>query len=187
VVIQVQVFTQVITILTTVPAVIPAAGSSTVTCINNVVAPVVPSVTDNCGECNYSRSTRNYWFSILAVERLPTQYPFTDCAGVTQNWVYTYTVSAQHLHYCCGIIHRGLFDDVVAPALPSVTDNCGNVLNTWHHRVITGTGTCGANDYLLIFRYRLCRSDAELDLYLYGKCSNPYITSSGCSSRGLYY
>jgi hypothetical protein len=71
---------------------LPAAGSTTVDCIADVAAPVVPAVIDNCGT-TLTPGAPVISGTAACGGTITYTYPFTDCAGVTQNWVYTFTVN----------------------------------------------------------------------------------------------
>ncbi|NVO21625.1 MAG: T9SS type A sorting domain-containing protein, partial [Bacteroidetes bacterium] len=110
----------------------PAAGGSTVSCPSaSLVAPVPPTVLDNCGRilshgagvpgttptCN---GTKTWTFT------------YTDCAGVNYNWVYTYTVtysgglaapSAGVTTVSCPSASQ------VAPATTDILDACGRTVS----------------------------------------------------------
>ncbi|UTN03422.1 gliding motility-associated C-terminal domain-containing protein [Flavobacterium bizetiae] len=107
--------------------VMPANAGTTVACASLIVTPTVPEVKDNCG---------NVLTPTLVISPTPQcngdvtyTYTFTDCAGNTYDWVYTYTietvdfvmpVNAGTTVACASLI--------VAPTVPEVRDNCGNVL-----------------------------------------------------------
>jgi hypothetical protein len=56
-------------------------------------------------------------------------YTYTDCAGNTDDWTYTYTI--EYIPFPAIESTTATFDcvdDIVMPTLPEVKDNCGNVL-----------------------------------------------------------
>jgi gliding motility-associated-like protein len=69
----------------------PANQGSTVACAAAIVAPTVPTVTDNCG------TTLTPSAAVISVTptcegNVTYTYKFTDCEGNTHDWVYTYTI-----------------------------------------------------------------------------------------------
>ncbi|MEE3485474.1 MAG: hypothetical protein VZQ98_14285, partial [Bacteroidales bacterium] len=122
------------TITLTVPDNITITGSnsSTVDCPADAVAPHtvdgrMPSVTDACGKNISSNYTLKTNASPIACRgTMSYVYTFTDCAGHTMDWTYTYTISAPQVtlpsqgsqEVPCAI-------DAVKPGAPALQDNCG--------------------------------------------------------------
>ncbi|MBC5834521.1 gliding motility-associated C-terminal domain-containing protein [Flavobacterium bernardetii] len=149
----------------------PVNGSSTVGCITDVVAPIVPTVTDNCGNILTP--------SAPVVSAPPTcngtiayTYTFTDCEGNTHDWVYTYTIdSADFTMPANAASTVACPADVLAPTLPTVTDACGNTLTPSAPVVsalptcegtVTYTYTfadCGGNTHDWIYTYSIERAN----------------------------
>ena len=106
----------------------PANQGSTVSCAALVVAPIVPVVTDNCGN-TLTASAPVVSTTPVCEGDVTYTYTFTDCEGNTHDWVYTYTIERldftmpanQGSTVSCASL-------VVAPIVPVVTDNCGNTL-----------------------------------------------------------
>jgi P2-related tail formation protein len=121
---------------------LPAAGSTTVDCIADVAAPVVPAVVDNCGT-TLTPGAPVISGTAACGGTITYTYPFTDCAGVTQNWVYTFTVNPPTFTLpAAGSTTVDCIADVAAPVVPAVVDNCGTTL-TPGAPVISGTAACG--------------------------------------------
>ena len=75
------------------PTVTMPQGSSTVACPAAATAPTVPTVTDNCGRTLTPGAPVVSPDPVCAGTKTYT-YTFTDCAGQSYQWVYTYTISA---------------------------------------------------------------------------------------------
>ena len=111
------------------PAVtMPASGSSTVACPAAATAPTVPTVTDNCGRTLTPGAPVVSPDPVCAGTKTYT-YTFTDCAGQSYQWVYTYTISAPTVTMPAGFFNCFLScTGCYAPTVPTVTDNCGRTL-----------------------------------------------------------
>ena len=148
----------------------PAGGSSTVACPADAVAPTVPTVLDNCnrpltvGTCDLGADP------VCAGTKTYT-YTFTDCAGQTYQWIYTYTISAPVVTMPAGGSSTvACLADAVAPAVPTVLDNC-NLPLTVGTPVIQCRSCLRRNKDLYLHLYRLCRSDLSVDIHLYHQCT----------------
>ena len=71
----------------------PAGGSSTVACVANATLPTPPAVLDNCSR-PLSVSAGVPGADPACAGTKTWTFTYTDCAGVTYPWVYTYTISA---------------------------------------------------------------------------------------------
>ncbi len=131
----------------------PASTSGTVQCWSNAVPPALPVFHDVCGN--------NVPAGIAAISGTADanddcsgtviyDYPFTDCAGLTTHWIYTYTL----LHTTPPSQFGGpvsvastvqCFSDAVPPTLPVFHDVCGNVVMPTLPPVITGTAVSNAS------------------------------------------
>src|SRR5688572_31842602 len=106
----------------------PPAGSSTVACPAEAVAPTPPIVLDNCG--------RTLTASAPVVSPDPAcagtkryTYTYTACDNTTFTWVYTYTISAPVVTMPApGASTVACPAHAVPPTVPLVTDNCGRTL-----------------------------------------------------------
>jgi gliding motility-associated-like protein len=129
----------------------PANTGSTVACPSAVVAPTVPTVTDNCG--------RALAVSGPVISAAPacsgTQtytYTFTDCAGVTYPWVYTYTIEAPVVTMPSNEGSTVACPSaVVAPIVPTVTDNCGRALAVSAPAISAAPACSGIQTYTYTF------------------------------------
>jgi hypothetical protein len=122
---------------TTPPAEVggPVATASTVECLADAVPPALPAVEDVCG---VALSAPNPVITDipdpLTCEGTRTyQYTYTDCAGLTFVWTYTYTIEYSTPPSEVGnpVPTASTVEceaDAVAPLLPVVEDVCGNVL-----------------------------------------------------------
>lgn len=119
----------------------PAAGSSTVACVAEAVAPTAPTVVDNCGRALTAVLTNTDADPACSGTKAYT-YTYTDCTGTPYTWTHTYTISAPMVTMPAnGLSTVACPSDVVAPTVPTVTDNCGNVL-TPSAAVISQEPTC---------------------------------------------
>ncbi|MDR2085211.1 MAG: T9SS type A sorting domain-containing protein [Bacteroidales bacterium] len=109
-------------------------GTQTVTCISDIIAPTayIPTVVDVCGNTLTAQ--------LISADETPNpltcngtkvyRYRYTDCAGNTADWTYTYTVDMPGFTIGVpgGTATVDCVDDIVVPTayLPVVTDYCGN-------------------------------------------------------------
>ncbi|MBP8238810.1 MAG: hypothetical protein KAX50_02540, partial [Saprospiraceae bacterium] len=106
----------------------PAPGSSTVSCLSAAVPPSPPNVTDNCGRALTPSGPVASPDPACSGTKTYT-WTYTDCAGNTYNWVYTYTISAPTVSLPApGSSTVSCVSATVPPVPPNVTDNCGNPL-----------------------------------------------------------
>lgn len=108
----------------------PANQGSTVACPSAATAPTPPAVNDNCGR---ALSVTGPVVNPATVNCSGTQtytWTYTDCAGNTFPWVYTYTISPPVVSMPANTSSNvACLSAIVAPTPPSVTDNCGRLLN----------------------------------------------------------
>src|SRR5512145_2839387 len=102
--------------------------ASTVDYITDAVAPTPPTVNDECG---------NALTPVMTVGADPTcegtkvyTFTYTDCAGNTADWTYTYTIDIPQFTIATpnGASTVNCLADAVAPTPPTVNDECGNAL-----------------------------------------------------------
>jgi subtilisin-like proprotein convertase family protein len=123
------------------PFTVPANGSATVACPAAAVAPTLPTVTSNCGEVLTPIGpviTNNP--NPLSCEGTRTYaYTYTDCEGNTATWSFVYTIERNPFTVPAnGSATVSCVGQAVAPTLPTVLSNCGEVL-TPTGPVITNT------------------------------------------------
>ena len=136
----------------------PAAGASTVACPADAVAPTVPDVVDNCGR-TLTASAPVISADPLCAGTKTYTYTFTDCAGQSYDWIYTYTISAPTFTMpAAGASTVACPADAVAPTVPDVVDNCGRTL-TASAPVISADPLCAGTKTYTYTLYRLCRSE----------------------------
>ena len=135
-------------------------GASTVACASEIEAPIVPTVTDNCGNVLTA--------SAPVISTVPTcegdvtyTYTFTDCEGNTHNWVHTFTIERADFAITTpnGASTVACASAIVAPTVPTVTDNCGNVL-TASAPVISTVPTC-EGDITYTYTFTDCEGNAH--------------------------
>ncbi|MFD2526618.1 beta strand repeat-containing protein, partial [Flavihumibacter stibioxidans] len=125
------------------PPVVPANAGSIVSCPDATdIAPVLPVVTDVCGNV-LTPSAPEVSVKPGCEGTRTYRYTFTDCSGLSSVWIYTYTVErlpfADPVDAGSTVTCPDATD--IAPVLPTVTDNCGNVL-TPSAPVISAKPTC---------------------------------------------
>ena len=119
----------------------PANESATVSCIGEIKAPAVPEVTDNCGNI-LTASAPVISASPVCNGEVAYTYTFTDCSGNSHDWIYTYTIeNTDFTMPANGSATVSCIGEVKAPAVPEVTDNCGNIL-TASAPVISASPVC---------------------------------------------
>ena len=133
---------------------IPANAGSTVSCLAAAIKPIPPAVINNCGTTVSPE--------LLSVTADPTcggnktyTYRYTNCDGSYVDWTYTYSIetptftlppNADSTLACAA--------DAIAPAPPTVMDNCGNTI-TPSQPIITADTLCGGS-IAYTFRYQGC-------------------------------
>ncbi|MFD0988593.1 hypothetical protein ACFQ1R_00665, partial [Mariniflexile jejuense] len=106
----------------------PANGSSTVNCLVDAkVAPATPTVNDACGN-TITPVLKTTPADIACSGDMVWVYTYTDCAGNTADWSYTYTIDVPDFTMPANgsSTVNCLVDAKVAPATPTVNDACGN-------------------------------------------------------------
>src|SRR5678815_3256241 len=108
---------------------VPADGSSTVNCIADAqTVPTAPAVQDACGNTLTPVMTEG----ADPVCEGPKVYTFvyTDCAGNTATWTYTYTIDMPTFTVPAdgSSTVNCIADAQTVPTAPTVTDACGNTL-----------------------------------------------------------
>ncbi len=115
---------------------VPADGSSTVACPASATSTTVmlPSVTSDCGEVLTPTGPVLDQFETDTYDgcegTISYTWTYTDCAGNTHTWTYTYTVEREDfmvpaddgLNITCE-------NEIVVPTPPSVNDNCGDPIS----------------------------------------------------------
>ena len=142
---------------------LPADASSTVNCLALAVAPTPPAVNDACGTSLTPMMTAG---ADPACEGTKVYtFTYTDCAGNTAAWTYTYTIDipaftlpadASSTVNCLAL--------AVAPTPPAVNDACGTSL--------TPTMTAGADPAcegtkVYTFTYTDCAGNTAAWTYTY--------------------
>ncbi len=159
--------TQLIIIQPTTNPVVPANGSSTVNCLTNAqVVPTAPVVTDVCG--NTLTPVVVTPANIVCEGPMVYTFTYTDCAGNTSTWTYTYTVDLPTFAIAtapgASTVNCSAAA-VIQPAGPGVvTDLCGNTLTP----VITSSAAvaCEGNR-VWTFTYTDCASNVVAWTYTY--------------------
>src|SRR5512134_110210 len=157
----------------------PAAGSSTVACAADAVSPAVPTVKDNCGR-TLTAGTPVVSADPACAGTKTYTYTFTDCAGQTYQWVYTYTISAPVVTMpAAGSSTVACAADAVSPAVPTVKDNCGRTLTAGTPVVSADPACAGTKTYTYTFTD--CAGQTYQWVYTY-TISAPVVTMPAAGS-----
>ncbi|WP_299554295.1 gliding motility-associated C-terminal domain-containing protein [Seonamhaeicola sp.] len=146
------------------PFTTPDDDGSTVECIDNAVAPTPPVVNDANGDPITPVMTENTDPDCEG-DKIYT-FTYTDCAGNSDTWVYTYTID---LTTAPVVPNDGsetveCLNDAVQPTAPVVTDACDNEIIP----VITeNTDPDCEGDKIYTFTYTDCAGNAAVYTYTY--------------------
>ncbi|MFZ5429246.1 MAG: gliding motility-associated C-terminal domain-containing protein [Bacteroidota bacterium] len=144
---------------------LPAPGASTVDCLTEAVAPTPPTVTDNCNN-TLSPSAPVASANPACGGTKTYTFTYTDCAGKTYNWVYTYTIREPVVTLPApGNSTVDCLAEAVAPTPPVVTDNCNNTL-TPSAPVASADPACGGTK-TYTFTYTDCAGKTYNWVYTY--------------------
>ena len=145
--------------------VMPANDGKTVSCVSEVVAPTLPTVTDNCGNV-LTPGAPVISTAPVCNGAITYTYPYIDCVGNTHNWVYTYTIERMDFSMPANDGKTvACVTEVVAPTLPTVIDNCGNLL-TPGVPVISSAPACNGN-MTYTYAYTDCAGNTHNWVYTY--------------------
>ena len=148
----------------------PMNGASTVSCPALAVTPTPPTVLDYCG--NPVNATLNTTIDVpppVVCEGTRTyNYTYTDCAGYSMPWTYTYTIEREDFVIGTpdGSSTVACIALAVEPVPPAVIDNCGNPL-TPSAAVVSGTYTTCEGTRIYTFTYIDCESNTHDWVYTY--------------------
>ena len=152
-----------------------ADGSSTVNCVSAVEAPTLPVVADSCGTTITPALKTNYPTSLEAGKcegDIVYVYTYTDCAGHSHDWTYTYTIEHSTApSEVGGPVATSSTVECVAGAtapttLPVVKDVCGNVLEA-PSPVEGGTYTDCDGTKTYTYTYKDCANKEFVWTYTY--------------------
>ena len=120
---------------------VPENAGTTVACAVQAVPPTLPIVLDNCDN-PITPTGPILDGSFLDCEGIITfTYTYTDCAGVTYPWVYTYTISAPVVTMPAGGASTvACVANATLPTPPAVIDNCSRPLSV--SAGVPGCGSC---------------------------------------------
>ncbi len=150
-----------------VPFTVPGGGSSTVDCASDATAPVLPNVTDNCGNTlNPTGPVMGGTYNGCQGTIIYT-YTYTDCELNSQNWAYTYTIVPQDFTVPAnGSKTVACEAEAIAPPTPDVDSDCGIAL--------TPTGPVMGGDFngcegTIIYNYTYtdCAGFSHIWSYIY--------------------
>jgi len=154
------------------PFTVPANDGSTVECIADAVVPTPPTVLDANGNEVVPVMAENA-DPICEGDKIYT-FTYTDCAGNTADWVYTYTIdltTAPVVPANAGSTVECLAD-ATQPAAPVVADACGNAITP----VITESADPACEgDKIYTFTYTDCAGNLSVYTYTYTIDLTPFI------------
>ncbi len=147
---------------------IPSDGASTVDCLADAkVQPTPPAVTDYCGrELTPDVTTPN---DIACEGTMDWVFTYTDCAGHSHDWKYTYTIDipdfVANMPADGGSTVDCLADAKVQPTPPAVTDACGNAITP--SLTTTPNDIACEGDMAWVFTYADCTGTSHDWTYTY--------------------
>ncbi|HEX7411535.1 MAG TPA: hypothetical protein VF298_05270, partial [Bacteroidales bacterium] len=159
---------QIINVYHSTAPVVPACGANTVECLANAITPTTPSVVDACGATVSAVlvSTVDSPSPITCEGTRTYTYTYTDCAGLVTTWKYVYTIERNDFTMP---VNAGstiaCVASAVVPTLPSVTDNCGNII-TPVAPVISTAPAC-EGDMTYTYTYIDCEGNSHNWVYTY--------------------
>ncbi len=107
---------------------LPPNQTQTISCRSEIVVPTPPVVIDDCGR-NMSTIIPEEVDNITCEGSYVYSWTYTDCAGNSQVWSYTYTlVYNDFIVAADGISVVNCISEIVEPIPPFTADNCGNVI-----------------------------------------------------------
>src|SRR5678809_632918 len=144
---------------------LPANGTSTVNCPADAVAPTPPVVTDACGKPVTAVAGTAPAAPACNGDMVYT-FTYSDCAGHTHNWTYTYTINVPDFTLPAnGTSTVNCPADAVAPTPPVVTDACGKPVTA-----VAGTAPAAPacnGDMVYTFTYSDCAGHTHNWTYTY--------------------
>ncbi|MCJ8292737.1 MAG: PKD domain-containing protein, partial [Flavobacteriales bacterium] len=155
--------------------VLPANGASNVECLAQVAVPIPPVMTDLCGNTIIPTMTENA-DPVCEGDKIYT-FTYTDCAGNTADWTYTYTIDIVTSPVVPANETEAVvcFADIYIPTPPAVTDVCGNAIVP----VMTESADpiC-VGDKVYTFTYTDCAGNATIWTYTFSINDNILPTAS---------
>ena len=146
------------------PFTVPADASSTAECLTDATAPTPPTVLDANGDVI---------IPVMAQNTDPTcegdkiyTFTYTDCAGNTADWMYTYTIDLTTSPTVPANVSSTVecLTDAVQPTAPTVTDACNNDIIP----VITqNTDPTCEGTKIYTFTYTDCANNVSVYTYTY--------------------
>ncbi|NQZ38260.1 MAG: hypothetical protein HRT58_21550, partial [Crocinitomicaceae bacterium] len=152
--------TQTIIITVTTGPVVPVNGASTVNCPADAnVQPAPPAVNDQCGDP--ITPTVVAPTAVACEGDMVWTFTYTDCAGNTADWLYTYTVDLPTFAIATPLGASTVNCPADANVQPTdagvITDLCGNVITP---TVVAPTAVACEGDMVWTFTYTDCAGNA---------------------------
>jgi peptide methionine sulfoxide reductase MsrA len=130
-----------------------------VDCYANIVLPAPPVVTDNCG-VTLTPTGPVETGSVVCEGDFTYTWTYTDCEGNTQDYVHTVTIEYDPFPAIAPTTDVvDCYANIVLPAPPVVTDNCGVTL-TPTGPVETGSVVC-EGDFTYTWTYTDCEGNTQ--------------------------
>src|SRR6185436_13063064 len=130
-----------------------------VDCYANIILPIPPAVTDNCGVTLTSTGPVETG-SVACEGDITYTWTYTDCEGNTQDYIHTVTI--EYLPFPSITPTSAVVDcyaNIILPTPLIVTDNCGVIL-TPTGPVETGSGSC-EGDITYTWTYTDCEGNTQ--------------------------
>ncbi|WP_147678679.1 HYR-like domain-containing protein, partial [Algibacter pacificus] len=178
---NVSVYTYTYTLDVTTLPVVPANGSSTVECLADATQPTAPEVKDVCGNDITPVITENM-DPLCEGDKIYT-FTYTDCAGNSSVYTYTYTLDVTTLPVVPANASSTVecLADATQPTAPEVKDVCGNDITP----VITeNTDPVCEGNKVYTFTYTDCAGNVSVYTYTYtlDVTTLPVVPANGSST-----
>ncbi len=182
-------YTYTYTIDNTTAPIVPTNQTQTVTCSSDAIQPIPATVTDTCG---------NTLTPTIAASSSPAcqgekiyTITYTDCAGNTNSYTYTYTIdnTTAPIVPADQTTSVSTLADAVQPPTPTVTDYCGNTLLP---TITENNDPVCDGEKKYFFAYTDCAGNTSLYTYTYiinlgTSITIPDQVATSCSSQLFSY
>lgn len=156
----------------------PVVSSATVACIGLAVPPALPVIKDVCGNSLSPIGAPVQGGTYNGCEGTHTYtYSYVDCSGLPFSWTFTYTIEREDftlppngaLTVSCPLATN------TPPALPTVVDNCGNLLSPVGSPVVSPQVMCEGNR-TYSYTYTDCEGNSHVWVFTYTVERNEFST-----------
>jgi uncharacterized protein (TIGR02145 family)/uncharacterized repeat protein (TIGR02543 family) len=174
----------------------PSNESTKVACIAQATQPTPPTVTDNCGgTLTVTGPVEDGTYDGCEGTKTYT-WTYTDCSGkFSQNWIYTYTIEREDFTAptpagtTVACISEAVAPHILTGVMPTVKDNCGNILSpktplpTTYTIPTTGGYDGCSGDVTYTYTYEDCEGNSHDWVYTYTISAPAAPTVSGWPSN----